>query len=51
VFHYIPCLNERPDWIAALEALTREHLGNWLNLPMQPDPESAARAKALGAAT
>jgi ferrochelatase len=50
-FHYIPCLNERPDWIAALAALAREHLGNWLDLPNQADPASAARAKALGATT
>ncbi|MDR0702212.1 MAG: ferrochelatase [Azoarcus sp.] len=28
-FHYIPCLNERPDWIAALAALVRRHLGGW----------------------
>ncbi|MDD5249381.1 MAG: ferrochelatase [Rhodocyclaceae bacterium] len=26
-FNYIPCLNERPDWIAALAAIAREHLG------------------------
>ncbi|MCX7171222.1 MAG: ferrochelatase [Proteobacteria bacterium] len=49
VFHYLPCLNERPDWIATLAELTREHLGNWLDLPTQADPASAARAKALGA--
>jgi ferrochelatase len=24
-FHYIPCLNERPDWIAALAAIARQH--------------------------
>ncbi|MDD5177431.1 MAG: ferrochelatase [Sterolibacterium sp.] len=48
-FHYIPCLNERDDWIAALADLARQHLGNWLNLPTIGDPASAARAKALGA--
>lgn len=26
-FRYIPCLNERPDWIAAMAALVREHPG------------------------
>ncbi|WP_126445670.1 ferrochelatase [Sulfuricystis multivorans] len=26
-FHYIPCLNERPDWIAALADLCLAHLG------------------------
>ena len=48
-FHYIPALNERDDWIAALAALTRAHCGNWLQLPVTADPASAARAKALGA--
>lgn len=24
-FNYIPCLNERPDWIAALAVIAREH--------------------------
>jgi len=48
-FHYIPCMNERDDWIAALAELSRQHLGNWLALPPTADPTSAARAKALGA--
>jgi ferrochelatase len=48
-FHYLPCLNERDDWIATLAELTREHLGHWLNLPATGDPASAARAKGLGA--
>lgn len=25
-FRYLPCLNERPDWIAAMAAIAREHL-------------------------
>ena len=25
-YNYIPCLNERPDWIAALAAIARQHL-------------------------
>ncbi|MDR3214257.1 MAG: ferrochelatase [Azoarcus sp.] len=29
-FRYIPCLNERPAWIAALAALVRKHLVGWL---------------------
>jgi protoporphyrin/coproporphyrin ferrochelatase len=48
-FHYIPCVNERDDWIAALAHLAREHLGDWLTLPAAGDPDSAARAKAMGA--
>ncbi|OIQ89939.1 ferrochelatase [mine drainage metagenome] len=47
-FHYLPCVNERDDWIAALAGLARAHLGNWLALPAT-DPGAAERAKALGA--
>jgi len=51
-FNYIPCLNERHEWIAALQDIVQTHLGNWLTLPAAP-PEtrtaSQARAKALGA--
>jgi protoporphyrin/coproporphyrin ferrochelatase len=50
-FHYIPCLNERPAWIAALADLAVRNLGGWLELP--PDAPARewtqARAKALGA--
>jgi ferrochelatase len=51
-FHAIPCLNERPGWIAALAALALKHLDGWLDAP----PDAAAReatqtrAKARGAA-
>jgi ferrochelatase len=54
VFRYIPCVNDRPDWIAALAQLTREHLGHWAHLPQASAAElgaRAARARALGAAT
>jgi protoporphyrin/coproporphyrin ferrochelatase len=50
-FHYIPCLNERPAWIAALADVAVQHLQGWL----EPAPDAAAlaqrsaRAKALGA--
>lgn len=47
-FHYIPCLNERPDWITALADLAQEHLGHWLDLPDQEDPAAPALARALG---
>ncbi|MDP2823034.1 MAG: ferrochelatase [Sulfuritalea sp.] len=47
-FHYIPCVNERPDWIAALGELVSTHLCGW-PLAAQSDPAAAARAKALGA--
>ena len=47
-FHYIPCVNERPDWIAALGQVVSTHLSGW-PLASQTDPAAAARAKALGA--
>ncbi|AUN94754.1 ferrochelatase [Pseudazoarcus pumilus] len=52
-FHYIPCLNERADWIAALGKLAESHLGNWLEIapPSAQERELAAlRARDLGAA-
>lgn len=34
-YHYISCLNERPDWIQALGDLVMNNLHGWLD---QPDP-------------
>jgi ferrochelatase len=48
-FHYIPCVNERPDWMAALRDLSLAHLAGW-PLSAQTDDAAKARAKALGAA-
>ncbi len=49
-YHYIPCLNERPDWIHALTDLVFDHLQGWLG---KPDPaqleQSRLRALATGA--
>ena len=52
-FHYIPCLNDNPQWISALEHIALNHLAGW---PTHPDPHHAstgaasrARALALGA--
>ena len=48
----IPCLNERPAWIAAMAGLVLRNLGGWL----EPPPDAAAReqtrlrAQGLGAA-
>jgi ferrochelatase len=47
-FHYIPCVNERSDWIAALGDLVSTHLAGW-PLAARSDPAAVARAKALGA--
>ncbi len=48
VFHYIPCLNERHDWMDALARIAREHLGNWLAQPApEADALAASRQRAL----
>ena len=52
-FNYIPCLNDRNEWIRALTDLSEQHLAGWATL-VAPDEAAArdalARAKALGAA-
>jgi ferrochelatase len=40
-FHYIPCLNDGPQGLAALTELALSHLSGW--------PVSAAEGEALGA--
>jgi ferrochelatase len=51
-FHYVPCLNDDAEWIAALARLAETHLAGW-NTRQQPDAEALARqrsrALALGA--
>jgi len=35
-FHYIPCLNDHPEWIQALTQVTHQHTGGWpLGLPSE----------------
>ncbi|SES76543.1 ferrochelatase [Nitrosomonas marina] len=50
-YHYIPCLNERADWIDALSEITRSNLQGWLEpAPSQEMLEqSKQRALAMGA--
>ena len=51
-FQYIPCLNERPDWIAGLADIAEQHLGGWpTRTPVSRDQLAlqALRAKAAGA--
>ncbi|RZU02533.1 ferrochelatase [Rivibacter subsaxonicus] len=50
-FNYIPCLNDRHEFIAALAGVAIRHMGGW---PLQETPtaereSSAARARAAGA--
>ena len=47
-FHYIPAINQRSDWIAALGALVSRHLAGW-PIEASRDADAPARAKALGA--
>lgn len=53
-YHYIPALNEAPDWIAALGNLVERHLGGW-ETRRADDPQtlaaSAAAARKHGATT
>jgi ferrochelatase len=57
-FHYIPCLNDAPYWIAALAEIAEQHLIGWPTMlapsvreEMRKDAEIAcSRAKAMGAA-
>ena len=51
-FNYIPCLNDRPQWIAALTDIALANLGGWLEQPASAEARERTRerAKALGAA-
>ncbi len=46
-FHYIPCLNEREDWIEALSNIAITHLQGWLNPPPTTEEQEATRKRAL----
>ena len=51
-FHYIPCLNDDPEWITALCNISERHLGGWNTLAAPDDlamAESRKEALALGA--
>ncbi len=49
-YHYIPCLNERDDWLHALTNLVLENLQGWLIEPNAAELEqSRLRALAMGA--
>jgi len=42
-FHYIPCLNDRPDWVRALAAIAERHLQGWDTRGAPDAPELAQR--------
>ncbi|SCK25359.1 ferrochelatase [Vogesella sp. LIG4] len=47
-YRYIPCLNERPDWVAALADLVLGNLGGWITTPGDANMRQL-RARACGA--
>ncbi len=48
-YHYIPCLNDRDDWMHALTDLVMENLQGWLNVPDAAELEQGRlRALAMG---
>ena len=51
-YHYIPCLNERTDWIAALADIVETNLQGWLQpeAPQEALQQSKSRALQHGAA-
>jgi ferrochelatase len=51
-FHYIPCLNERDDWINVLADIALTNLHGWLGLvhPEELTAQSRQRALRMGAA-
>ena len=46
-FHYIPCLNERDDWIQALADIALANLHGWLNLEHSGEQLAQSRQWAL----
>lgn len=44
-FHYISCLNDRPEFIAALEAVVQRHGQHWLVDPMDAEAPDAGEAR------
>ncbi|QOJ23025.1 MAG: ferrochelatase [Gammaproteobacteria bacterium] len=46
-FHYIPCLNERSDWIEALADITCTHLQGWLDIEVTEEAAQLSRKLAL----
>lgn len=47
-YHYIPCLNERDDWIHALTDIVATNLLGWIGA--EPGPEALERSRALALA-
>ena len=51
-YHYIPALNDNPDWIAALADITENHLAGWHTRDQPNDAsltQEASEARRFGA--
>ncbi len=46
-FHYIPCLNERSDWIQALADIICTHLQGWSDIQVTKETSQLSRKLAL----
>ena len=46
-YSYIPCLNDNPIWVKALEDITSNHLSGWPLMPASPQEAKASRQAAL----
>jgi ferrochelatase len=46
-YHYIPCLNERPDWMGTLTGIVLDNLHGWLDKQDAAELEQS-KSKALG---
>lgn len=46
-FHYIPCLNERPDWISALADIALDNLKGWVDVQEDVEKETSRMAPPL----
>lgn len=46
-FHYIPCLNERDDWIHVLADITLTNLQGWLDLEKSEEEMEQSRQRAV----
>jgi ferrochelatase len=47
-FHYIPCLNESPAWIAALAEIAEQHIVGWPTISTPAQREERARDAEMG---
>ncbi len=46
-FHYVPCLNERDDWIRALADIASANLQGWLGIEESAEAAAQSRNRAL----